>query len=83
MTTTRKSIARNLDRAAARAEIIDRRPASGKQCWFLAGLMEQLGEEPSDYGYGPEHTTAVLTCKIASRMIDNCLRRIERQQQAA
>ncbi len=35
----RKTLARFIDNAAARADIVDAEPASPKQCWFLAGLI--------------------------------------------
>lgn len=69
----RKETAEWLDRAAARAEFIDRDPATRKQCWFLAGLMEQAGWNLDDIGCGITNTSAVLTKKKASGWIDTLL----------
>lgn len=65
----RKRIVRALDRAAARAEEIGMRPATSKQTWYLAGLLEAAGVDPSDIGMGYGHTSAVLTSKRASDLI--------------
>ena len=44
--------------------------ATSKQCWYLAGLMEENGIDPADEGLGLIHTTAHLTKRDASAMID-------------
>lgn len=61
---TQKSIARILDTAASRA---GRAAASSRQCWFLAALMLQAGEDGSDYLLD---TSRALTIREASSMID-------------
>ena len=66
----RKEIAQALDKAASRAALIDARPASSKQVWYLAGLMEKAGETPNDIGLGWAHTGAVLTSAKASHFIE-------------
>ena len=71
--TDRKGYARELDRAAERARFVDRIPATGKQCWYLAGLMMEAGESPEDWGMGCIHTTSILTKSQASRMISDYL----------
>lgn len=77
MTTTttkdRKSIARQLDRCAARADMIDREPATSKQCWFLAGLLAERGHESDEIGCGILNTQAILTKRQASSWIDEYL----------
>lgn len=78
MTTTtetaldRKVIARFLDRAADRAEIVDRAPATGKQCWFLAGLIAQHDDRDT-YSEIITNSSFVLTKARASQMIDGYL----------
>lgn len=67
---TRKEIVRALDAAASRAETAGARPASGKQTWFIAGLMERLGTTPQEWGYGWSNTTACLTAARASALIE-------------
>lgn len=63
---SQKSLAFWLDRAAARADIVDREPATKKQCWFLAGLILKSGEDHSDWIV---NTSAVLTKARASALI--------------
>lgn len=65
----RKTIVRALDRAAARADEIGARPASSRQTWYLAGLLEAAGLDAADIGFGYGHTHAVLTSKRASDLI--------------
>lgn len=67
---TRKEIAQDLDRAANRANLIDRRPATRKQCWYLAGLLEGAGDDAAAIDCGPTNTNAVLTCARASHFIE-------------
>lgn len=68
--TDQKSIARQLDRAAARAESANARPATGKQCWFLAGLLATLGLDADDAGHGALDSNSMLTSKAASDLIE-------------
>ena len=68
-----KEIARALDAAAARAEIIDREPATGKQCWFLAGLLLKAGLTEEYLDCGCTNSNAVLTKRDASREIEAML----------
>ena len=65
-----KTLASALDRCAARAETIDSDPATGKQCWFLAGLILKAGEDGNDY---VTNTSLVLTKRYASGLIDTYL----------
>lgn len=65
----RKLIVKFLDTAASRADIIDREPATGKQCWFLAGLIAQ-NEDGVTYNEIVCNTSFVLTKRRASQMID-------------
>ena len=68
METTQKDLAGHLDRAAVRADIIDRHPATSKQCWFLAHLIIKNNDE---YAYSDAlKSSFVLTKSIASKMID-------------
>jgi hypothetical protein len=66
-----KSLAAHIDRCAARADMIDREPATSKQCWFLAGLILKAGEDGSEYIV---NTSLVLTKGKASQMIDAYLK---------
>jgi hypothetical protein len=68
----RKSLAAHLDRCAARAYSVDRTPATKKQCWFLAGLILDAGEDGAEY---VTDTSIVLTSREASFQIDNLLRK--------
>lgn len=67
--TDRKSIARILDRAAARSA----HPASSKQVWFLAGLWAEQGNEV-DYQDYLLDTSAALSSADASAHIEMALR---------
>lgn len=67
-TWARKDIALVLDRQAARADRIHREPATRKQVWYLAGLMEDAGDSP-DLG-----TMAILSKTAASHRIASYLR---------
>jgi hypothetical protein len=51
--------------------MIDREPATSKQCWFLAGLILKAGEDGSEYIV---NTSLVLTKGKASQMIDAYLK---------
>jgi len=63
---TQQAIAAVLDRAADRAEYVDREPATKKQCWFLAGLMLDAGQ--NDAGEFEDYN-AILTKRRASTEI--------------
>jgi hypothetical protein len=67
-----KILAKFVDRAADRADMIDREPASPKQCWFLAGLIVKGGDETQASEF-VLNTSLVLTKRIASGMIDGYL----------
>lgn len=67
--TTQKEIARELDQVAARCFDVDAQ-ASGKQIWFLAGLMAKAGEEPKSWDVGLTNTMAQLTKRKASDIIE-------------
>lgn len=68
---SQKTLAAFLDRCAARAESIDREPATSKQCWFLAGLILKAGEDGSEI---IADTSYVLTKREASALIDQYLK---------
>lgn len=70
---TRKEIARMLDRAAARSTLVEATPATSKQCWYLAGLIEKAGDTPEGLGLDVTNTNAVLTARKASWWIDQYL----------
>ncbi len=65
---SRMEFAAVLDRQAARAYSVNASPASRKQVWFLAGLMEQAGATDNDVNIS--NSSYVLTSREASRMID-------------
>lgn len=71
MSMTQKEIAQTLDRAAARADMVGARPASGKQCWFLAKLILE-NDDGSFYDELSSFNT-VLTSKKASFIISDLL----------
>ena len=64
--TTQKEIAQDLDRLADRADLVDATPATGKQCWYLAKLILEAGDNAGDWTCD---TNAVLTKKKASEWI--------------
>lgn len=68
-----KSLASHLDRAAARADLIDREPATRKQCWFLAGLITNARDE-KQIDEIILNTSFVLTKRGASALIDGYLK---------
>jgi len=68
----RKTLARFIDNAAARADIVDAEPASPKQCWFLAGLIVKADDEEQAREF-VLNTSLVLTRRRASLMIGNYL----------
>lgn len=63
-------IAQILDRCAERANFIDREPATQKQCWYLAKLMLEAGDEGGDFSL---NTSAILTKQDASKRIEALL----------
>ena len=63
-------IAQILDRCAERANFIDREPATQKQCWYLAKLMLDAGDEGSEFVL---NTSAILTKQDASKRIEALL----------
>jgi len=63
-------IAQILDRCAERANFIDREPATQKQCWYLARLMLEAGDEGGDFSL---NTSAILTKQDASKRIEELL----------
>jgi len=65
-TINQKLLAGFLDTAAARSESVDRDPATPKQCWYLAHLILESGE---DYGEYITNTSLVLTKHEASHRI--------------
>lgn len=65
--TSQKTIAQALDRAAARSSC----PATGKQCWYLAGLMSARGEDGSEFVLS---TTVALSKDMASDLIEMALK---------
>lgn len=62
-----KSIAQILDTMASRSRV----PATGKQCWFLAGLIAKSGENV--FEVFPNALNMALDKKMASTMIDSYL----------
>lgn len=66
--TTQKEIAMVLDAAAGRAHLVEATPASGKQVWFLAGLLMRAGKDDLHITEG--NTNFVLTSRKASFFID-------------
>ena len=65
---TQKTIAQFLDQAASRSK----NPASGKQCWFLAGLILKAGETINDV-FDITNTNVALSMKEASALISDYL----------
>ena len=63
-----KEVVEELDRAAARAHIISKCPATSKQCWFLATLISKQNDEAT-YSDFLVNTSTVLTKSKASEMI--------------
>lgn len=73
----RKSLARELDRAAQTADDLNKAAATSKQCWFLAGLLTDAGWtiESLDLPHSPFGGAVFLTKAKASRAIDELLNR--------
>lgn len=65
---SRKTLAVALDACAARADMIDKEPATAKQCWFLAGLILDGGWVADARDAFDSNT--VLTKREASRRIE-------------
>lgn len=65
-----KALAKQLDVCAARAYRINKAPATGKQCWFLASLLLKASQD-IDVFY--TNTSLVLTKREASHQIDSLL----------
>lgn len=64
---TAKQVVSFLDNAAARADIVNRIPATSKQCWYLASLIAKDNDETTYNDVtSPQF---VLTKKRASQMI--------------
>lgn len=63
-------IAQILDRCAERADFIDLEPATQKQCWYLAKLMLDAGDEGGEFVLD---TSAILTKQDASQRIEALL----------
>lgn len=63
---TQKTIAKQLDRAAARSSY----PASAKQIWFLASLIFQAGKDADDINCGCLNSQAMLSGRDASQWIN-------------
>ena len=66
----RKQIVNILDKAAERAAMTGKYEATGKQCWYLAGLMEATGIPTIADGFVHGE---VLTKKKASEMISDLI----------
>ncbi|BAQ84372.1 hypothetical protein [uncultured Mediterranean phage uvMED] len=66
MSVTQKSICRILDTAASRCHSVDLEPASTKQCWYLAKLMLEAGDDGSEILL---NTSFLLTKKEGSKLI--------------
>lgn len=66
----RKELVKLLDDAASNSRF----GASSKQCWFLAGLMAEVGDEPEDIGLDIlDLRTWTLSSKSASEWISHYL----------
>jgi len=61
-----KSLARFIDKAAARAAYMGEIPATSKQCFFLAKLTIEQGEDGEDFIIGND----ILTKSTASDLIE-------------
>lgn len=65
---SQKEVVKYVDIAASRAHDVEAEPATGKQCWFLAGLIVKADDEAmvSDLVL-----STVLTKRYASKLIDS------------
>lgn len=79
---THKDLKHDLERAARRAETMGRKPATGKQCWYLASLMETAGDNAAGIGCSITNTSATLTSGQASRYIADYQGEATRDEQA-
>lgn len=68
-----KELAGLLDRAAARAELVDKAPATSKQCWFLAGLIIKASDDKFIQEVAT-NTSYALTKNRASTLIEEYLK---------
>jgi hypothetical protein len=67
-------VAQILDRCAERADFIDLEPATQKQCWYLAKLMLDAGDDGGEFvGEFVLNTSAILTKQDASQRIEALL----------
>ena len=73
-TNTQKSIVKDLDRAAGRAESVNQYGATSKQTWFLAKLILDAGLDAYAVDCGCTQTQAILTSKRASDWIKEFLK---------
>lgn len=69
-----KRVARALDKAAARADAVGARPASAKQCWFLAGLIVKWNDTQF-FNKIETDLSLRMTAREASGQIDRYLQR--------
>lgn len=69
----RKSIVIALDRAAARSDLVNKDPATGKQCWYLAGLLAAQGKDAANLGCEITNQNCILTKRQASMYIEQLL----------
>ena len=67
MFVTQKSICRILDNAASRCHSVDLEPASTRQCWYLAKLMLDAGDDGNDILL---NTSFLLTKREGSKLIE-------------
>lgn len=72
--TDQKTIARHLDIAADRCELVDRDPATRKQIWYLASLIAKDNGSAEDVNCALTRTQAMLTKRQASVWIDDYLK---------
>lgn len=66
MASSRYVIAKHLDRLALQAKDAGETPATRKQCWYLAGLIEANGDDHAQL-------TDPLTKELASHLISQYL----------
>ena len=59
-----------LEQAASRCEHVDQRPASSKQVAYLASLVASRGFDLDDEGLSVAHSSAMLSCRRASGLIE-------------
>lgn len=66
---SQKTVCNTLESAAVRAEYTNQTPATSKQCWFLAGLIDE-----ETYNEILINSNYILTKGKASKMIDEYLK---------